>query len=47
MRANLDTLRAELTPEAADEWFNPELAAQAAGQAHAQADALQALASQN
>jgi len=46
MRANLDTLRAELPPDAADEWFNPELAAQAAAQAHAQADALQALVSQ-
>jgi 3-carboxy-cis,cis-muconate cycloisomerase len=46
MRANLDTLRAELPPDAADEWFNPELARLAAGQAHAQADALQALVSQ-
>ncbi|CAN7356574.1 3-carboxy-cis,cis-muconate cycloisomerase [Polaromonas sp. LjRoot131] len=46
MRANLDTLRAELPQDAADEWFNPELAAQAAGQAHAQADALQLLVSQ-
>jgi len=46
MRANLDALRAELPPDAADEWFNPELAAQAAAQAHAQADALQALVSQ-
>jgi len=46
MRANLDTLRAELPPDAADEWFNPELAARAAAQAHAQADALQALVSQ-
>jgi 3-carboxy-cis,cis-muconate cycloisomerase len=46
MRANLDTLRAELPPDAAEEWFTPELAKQAAAQAHAQADALQALVSQ-
>ncbi|SDM81899.1 3-carboxy-cis,cis-muconate cycloisomerase [Polaromonas sp. JS666] len=46
MRANLDALRAELPPDAAEEWFNPELATQAAAQAHAQADALQALVSQ-
>lgn len=46
MRANLDALRAELPQDAADEWFNPELAAHAAGQAHAQADALQALVAQ-
>jgi 3-carboxy-cis,cis-muconate cycloisomerase len=46
MRANLDTLRAELPADAADEWFSPELAAQAAGLAHAQADALQALVAQ-
>lgn len=45
MRANLDALRAELPPDAAEEWFNPELAKQAAAQAHAQADALQALVS--
>jgi 3-carboxy-cis,cis-muconate cycloisomerase len=42
MRANLDALRAELPAEAADEWFTPELAKQAAGLAHAQADALEA-----
>lgn len=46
MRANLDALRAELPPDAAEEWFNPELARQAAAQAYAQADALQALVSQ-
>ncbi|EJL82179.1 3-carboxy-cis,cis-muconate cycloisomerase [Polaromonas sp. CF318] len=46
MRANLDALRAELPPDAAEEWFNPELATQAAAQAHAQADALQAMVSQ-
>ena len=42
MRANLDTLRAELPAEAADEWFTPELAKQAGGLAHAQADAIEA-----
>jgi 3-carboxy-cis,cis-muconate cycloisomerase len=48
MRANLDALRAALPAEAADEWFNPALAQQAAELTHAlidvQADALAALA---
>ena len=42
MRANLDTLRAELPAEAADEWFTADLAAQAAALANAQADAIEA-----
>jgi 3-carboxy-cis,cis-muconate cycloisomerase len=40
MRANLDALRAELTPEAADEWFDPKLAEHAAGLARARVQAL-------
>jgi 3-carboxy-cis,cis-muconate cycloisomerase len=48
MRANLDALRAALPAEAADEWFNPALAQQAAELTHAQiqvqTDALAALA---
>jgi 4-carboxymuconolactone decarboxylase len=43
MRANLDTLRAELPADAADEWFTPNWPKQAAGLAHAQADALRLL----
>ncbi|MDO9402563.1 MAG: 3-carboxy-cis,cis-muconate cycloisomerase [Polaromonas sp.] len=42
MRVNLDTLRAVLPAEAADEWFDPALAQHAAQLALAQADALQA-----
>ena len=40
MRANLDRLRAELPPEAADEWFDPALAEHAAGLAREQVAAL-------
>jgi 3-carboxy-cis,cis-muconate cycloisomerase len=43
MRANLDTLRAELPSEAADEWFNPDLAQHAAGLARARVQALRQL----
>ncbi|MEO8387037.1 3-carboxy-cis,cis-muconate cycloisomerase [Polaromonas sp.] len=46
MHANLDTLRAELPVDAADEWFNPALAQNAATLAHAQADAVEALLGQ-
>lgn len=42
MRANLDTLRAELPAEAADEWFTADLATQAAALANAQADVIEA-----
>ncbi len=42
MRANLDTLRAELPAAAADEWFTADLATQAAALANAQADAIEA-----
>jgi 3-carboxy-cis,cis-muconate cycloisomerase len=46
MRANLDALRAQLPAQAADEWFNPALAQQAAEQTHAQLKALAALTRQ-
>lgn len=46
MRANLDALRALLPLDAADEWFNPSLAQQAAEQTHAQVKALAALTRQ-
>ncbi|MDM0058048.1 3-carboxy-cis,cis-muconate cycloisomerase [Variovorax fucosicus] len=42
MRANIDTLRAELPKAAADEWFDPALAQHAAGATLAQVDALRA-----
>ncbi|RYX91387.1 MAG: 3-carboxy-cis,cis-muconate cycloisomerase [Comamonadaceae bacterium] len=42
MRGNLDALRAVLPQEAADEWFNPELALHSSQLANAQADALDA-----
>ena len=42
MRANIDTLRAELPREAADEWFDPALAQSAGALALAQVDALRA-----
>ena len=42
MRANIDTLRAELPKAAADEWFDPALAQQAAGVALAQVEVLRA-----
>jgi 3-carboxy-cis,cis-muconate cycloisomerase len=42
MRANIDTLRAQLPKAAADEWFDPALAQHAAGVALAQVDALRA-----
>jgi len=42
MRANIDTLRAELPKAAADEWFDPALAQHAAGITLARADALRA-----
>jgi len=42
MRANIDTLRAELPRAAADEWFDPALAQHAAGVALARVDALRA-----
>ncbi len=41
MRANIDRLRAELPREAADEWFDPALAAHAGTIALAQAEELQ------
>jgi 3-carboxy-cis,cis-muconate cycloisomerase len=40
MRANIDTLRAELPREAADEWFNPALAEPAGDTALRQVAAL-------
>jgi 3-carboxy-cis,cis-muconate cycloisomerase len=43
MRANLDALRAQLPQDAADEWFSPALAQQAAVQTHALVKALAAL----
>ena len=42
MRANIDTLRAELPKAAADEWFDPALARHAAGVALARVDTLRA-----
>lgn len=42
MRANIDRLRAELPRSAADEWFDPALAAGAGQTARAEAEALQA-----
>ena len=42
MRANIDTLRAELPPAAAEEWFDPALAQHAAGLALVQVEALRA-----
>ena len=46
MRANLDALRAVLPLNAAQEWFSPALAEQAADQTRAQVKALAALAKQ-
>ena len=43
MRANLDALRGVLPPDAAEEWFSPKLAADAAGLVHAQLEALQGM----
>ena len=43
MRANVDAVRAALPPDAAEEWFRPGLAAQAADLARAQVSALTAL----
>ncbi|MEO6319937.1 MAG: 3-carboxy-cis,cis-muconate cycloisomerase [Polaromonas sp.] len=43
MRANLDAVRAALPPDAAEEWFSPGLAVQAADLARAQVSALTAL----
>ncbi len=43
MRANLDSLRAELPTDAAEEWFNPDLAQGAAQLAQMQISALGAL----
>ncbi|MEO6321275.1 MAG: 3-carboxy-cis,cis-muconate cycloisomerase, partial [Polaromonas sp.] len=43
MRANLDAVRAALPPDAAEEWFRPGLAGQAADLARAQVSALTAL----
>ncbi|HSV59041.1 MAG TPA: 3-carboxy-cis,cis-muconate cycloisomerase [Variovorax sp.] len=44
MRANIDTLRAELPREAADEWFDPALAQHAGAVALAQLESLRAQA---
>ena len=43
MRANIDTLRAELPPQAAQEWFDPGLAEHAAGVVREQLPALRAM----
>jgi 3-carboxy-cis,cis-muconate cycloisomerase len=42
MRLNIDRLRAELTPAAADEWFDPALSRHAGDVALAEAAGLQA-----
>ncbi|MFH0129201.1 3-carboxy-cis,cis-muconate cycloisomerase [Variovorax sp. VaC1] len=47
MRANIDRLRAELPRDAADEWFDPALAANAGHIALAEVKALQAKLSEN
>lgn len=47
MRANIDRLRAELPRDAADEWFDPALAANAGHIALAEVKALQAQLSEN
>ncbi len=43
MRANLDTLRAQLPAEAAAEWFDPALALHASALARAQVERLRAV----